>query len=71
MTEMDDIKYGAFESNPARYTDTEAWVFQHDNVWRQMNAGEVLHNTAVMTENDYRRNFPDLPPLPKAAFRAS
>lgn len=34
-------KYGHFESNPARFTDTEAWVCQHDNVWRQMNAGEA------------------------------
>jgi hypothetical protein len=27
-------KYGHFESNPARFTDDEAWVCQHDNVWR-------------------------------------
>lgn len=64
-------KYGAFESNPARFTDTEAWVYQHDNVWRQMNAGEVLHHTAVMSEAAYQRAFPNLPPLPKNAFTAS
>ncbi len=31
---MAEPKYGAFESNPARFTDNEAWVYQHDNVWR-------------------------------------
>jgi hypothetical protein len=68
---MSEPHYGAFESNPARYTDTEAWVCQHDNVWRQMNAGEVLHHAAVLSEAQYQKSFPNLPALPKEAFKAS
>ena len=66
---MSDPKYGAFESNPARFTDDEAWVCQHDNVWREMNSGEVSHHVAVMTEASYRKAFPDVPPLPAKAFK--
>lgn len=68
---MTEPRYGAFESNPARFTDNEAWVYQHDNVWRQMNSGEVLHGAAVLSEAAYRANYPDLPALPKAAFQSS
>ena len=68
---MAEPRYGAFESNPARFTDTEAWVCQHDNVWRQMNAGEVLNGAAVLSEADYRANYGDLPALPKAAFQSA
>jgi hypothetical protein len=66
---MAEPKYGAFESNPARFTDNEAWVYQHDNVWRKMNSGEVLHHAAVLSETDYHANYPDLPALPKTAFQ--
>ena len=62
-------RYGRFESNPARFTDTEAWVCQHDNVWRQMNAGEVLHHAGLMDEDEFGKVFGELPPLPKSAFR--
>ncbi len=37
---MTTPKYGAFESNPARFTDYEERVYQHDNVWREMNVAE-------------------------------
>jgi hypothetical protein len=65
------MKYGAFESNPACFTDNEAWVYQHDNVWRKMNSAEVVQHAAVMSEADYRAAYPDLPALPKAAFQSS
>lgn len=65
------MKYGAFESNPACFTDSEAWVFQHDNVWRKMNSAEVVQHAAVMSEAAYRAAYPDLPALPKAAFQSS
>jgi hypothetical protein len=68
---MTTPKYGAFESNPARFTDQEAWVYQHDNVWRKMNSAEVTQHAHVMTEANYRAAFPDAPALPKAAFQSS
>jgi hypothetical protein len=66
---MSDAKFGAFESNPVRFTDTEAWVFQHDDVWQQVNPAEVLNSAAVLTEAQFQKNFPKLPPLPKEAFK--
>ena len=68
---MAEPKYGAFESNPARFTDNEAWVYQHDNVWRKVNSAEVAQHAALMSEADYRAAYPDLPALPKAAFQSS
>jgi hypothetical protein len=66
-----DPKYGAFESNPARFTDTEAWVYQNDNVWRKMNSAEVRQHAGLMSEARYLANFPDLPALPTTAFTAN
>lgn len=68
---MAEPKYGAFESYPARLSDTEAWVCQHDNVWRKMNHGEVSHHAAILTKEDYETNYPRLPALPKEAFAQS
>jgi hypothetical protein len=64
-------RFAHFESNPARFTDDEAWVCQHDNVWRQMNVGEVRAHAGLMTEERYNATFPNLPPLPNNAFAAS
>jgi hypothetical protein len=68
---MADPKYGAFESNPARFTDDEAWVCQHDNVWRKMNSAEVAQSAAILSKADYHAAYPDLPALPKAAFQSA
>jgi hypothetical protein len=68
---MADPKYGSFESNPARFTDGEAWVYQHDHVWRKMNSAEVAQHAAVMNAADFAAAYPDLPALPKAAFHSA
>jgi hypothetical protein len=68
---MAEPKYGAFESNPARFTDDEAWVCQHDNVWRKMNSAEVAQHAAVMNQADFGTAYPDLPALPTAAFQSA
>lgn len=68
---MTEPKYGAFESNPARFTDGEAWVYQHDHVWRKVNSAEVAQHAAVMSKAAYDAHYPDLPALPKAAFQSS
>ena len=46
---MADPKFGAFESNPARFTDIEAWVYQHDNVWRKMNVRSEEHTSELQS----------------------
>jgi hypothetical protein len=65
---MSSPKYGALESNPARFTDNEAWMFQHYNVWREMNAAGVHMRAGLMTEAEYRKAFDDL--LPKGVFQS-
>jgi hypothetical protein len=65
----DDRKFGFFESNPAIFTDTEAWVFQHDGVWREMNPAEVRFGAGLMTEAAFKADFGALPALPKTAFQ--
>jgi hypothetical protein len=47
---MAEIKYGAFEGNPARFTDHEAWVYSHDNVWRETNPTEVRMHAALLSD---------------------
>jgi DMSO/TMAO reductase YedYZ molybdopterin-dependent catalytic subunit len=61
-------KYGAFESNPARYTNYEAWVL-FDNEWRKMNAAEVLNSARPMSQAKFMENFGKVPDLPATAFQ--
>jgi hypothetical protein len=63
-------RYGAFESNPARFTDEEAWVFDGRD-WKQFNPAEVQMHAALLTEATYQREFGELPPLPPEAFSAA
>lgn len=67
--ELKEPKYGAFESNPCRFTETEAWVL-YDDVWRKMNSAEILHGAGVMSKEAYEADFGHVPPLPKAAFHS-
>ena len=30
-----DVRYGAFEGNPVRYTDIESWIFDYNGKWRE------------------------------------
>jgi hypothetical protein len=66
---MAEPKYGAFESNPAIFTDDEAWVYQHDKVWRKMNSAEVLMGAHVMSAAQFRSAYGHLPALPSTAFQ--
>jgi hypothetical protein len=63
------MEYGAFESNPAMWNDNEAWVLQHDNVWWEMNLGEVVDNAWLLSKGEFDETYGVLPSLPKAAFQ--
>jgi hypothetical protein len=67
----DDPSYGAFECYPARFTDYEAWVYQHDNVWREMDPADVTQHAGVMSEACYHANCANVPALPTIAFTAN
>jgi hypothetical protein len=60
-------KFGAFESNPTRFTNDEAWVL-FDKVWKKFPIAEINMGAAVLSEAKYVEAFGQLPPLPSAAF---
>jgi hypothetical protein len=60
------IKYGAFESYPVRFTDTEAWAYMFGK-WLKQDIAEVT-TAQVLNEEAYTKAYGQLPPLPKAAF---
>jgi hypothetical protein len=69
MSPITTPTYGAFEANPARFTDEEAWVLVH-NTWREIGAYEVRFGAAVLSKEKYEKTYGTLPALPKRAFAA-
>jgi len=68
---MTQKRYGTFEGMPAVYDDHEAWVlFENNGGWYNIPLAEVLQNGSVLSEDDYRKKFPNLPALPATAFQA-
>jgi len=62
------MNYGTFEAMPAMFNDKdEAWVCYAGD-WRKMPWTEVYGTAGIRTEAEFKRAFPDLPPLPKGAF---
>jgi hypothetical protein len=65
------IKHGAFDGLPCRWTldPPEAWMLTRGS-WRKTSITDVVTTAAVLTEQEYLRNFGHrhLPPLPDAAF---
>lgn len=66
---MAQPEYGSFESYPARFTDTEAWVFINGE-WKSFHPAEMAHGAGVMTEAAYIDLFGQVPALPKTAFQS-
>jgi Phasin protein len=64
-----DIKFGALDGNPVRFTNLEAWGLVN-GAWRPVPPGEVLSNAAVMREVRFKELFPQAPLLPKKAFHS-
>ena len=64
-----DVRCGAFEGNPVRYTDIESWIFDYNGKWREwQSTGEILTNAHRLTKDAFERDYPNLPPLPAEAF---
>ena len=64
-----DIKFGMLDGNAVRFTNLEAWWLV-DGTWRPISPDEVLSNAAVMREARFKQQFPQVPLLPKKAFRS-
>ena len=61
------MKYGAFESHPCVYDDSEIYegyvLFMRDEDWREIPIAEILHTVRPMTEAEFKK-YGDLPPVP-------
>jgi hypothetical protein len=54
---------------PVRYTISEAWWIPEDGMpWREIDPAATMHDGAMMTNQQFKKMFPRLPPLPKDAF---
>ncbi len=66
------ISFATLDFRLARYTLSESWWIPREGEWwRRADYADVMHNASVLTEARFKMIFPDLPPLPKAAFRYS
>jgi hypothetical protein len=64
-----ETKFGILDGNAGRFTSLEAWWLV-DGVWRPISPDEVLLNAAVMREARFNQVFPEVPQLPRKAFKA-
>jgi hypothetical protein len=63
-------KYAELDDVPVRYTDREAWQCI-GGVWSPLNTADAHHKAKMLSEETYNKHFPQLPPLPTAAFQSS
>jgi hypothetical protein len=63
------ISYGCWDGLATRSRGWEAWLLHADGTWHETNAADVAFKAWVVSEQEFRRTFPDAPPLPDEAFR--
>jgi hypothetical protein len=61
------IKFAIYDDFATRFTDSEAWEFIGGQ-WKELNLGDAHHKAKLMSEDDFKSVFPQLPPLPSNAF---
>ncbi len=59
---------GILDGQPMRFTLAMAWWLV-DGAWRKADLADALNNGSVMTEANFEKMFPDLPPLHADAFK--
>lgn len=57
-----------WEGRPAVWTPGEAWAVVRGS-WERVDSSDVGNSAKIVPEADWRAKFPDLPPLPSAAFQ--
>lgn len=62
-------RYGSFESQPARFNDHEAYVYQPKfGKCHRWERSEVRLHAALMSKAEYQRAFGDLSLMSRAAY---
>lgn len=66
-----NTKFASMEGNACRYNDSEAWWFvDEQNRWIELSAASVHNHAKMLTEAEFKSEFPQLPPLPSDAFHS-
>ena len=66
------IHYLYFDGRPAlctRLCEEAWWVPAPGGRWRKADLPDICNNAHVISKQTFERLFPDLPPLPKGAFK--
>jgi len=60
------LTYCTFEMSPCVFDEQEAdgWVYYDAKGWVPTPTSEIMQKARVMTELNFRQNFPDLPNVP-------
>jgi hypothetical protein len=62
--------YGSYDGLPVRWHDNEAWMFFKGH-WCETSAADCDTAAALLTAEQFHREFGQLPKMPKAAFQSS
>jgi hypothetical protein len=63
-----EIRYATLERRPVRLNDYEAWWVINGN-WEPLHLGEAAFGAKLLSEQQFNKMFPNLPPLPSTAFQ--
>jgi hypothetical protein len=61
------LRYGVFTSLPCIWNDDAGWVLYGAD-WRKHHIAEIMNTAKPRNWHEFKRSFPDLPPLPPEAF---
>ena len=65
-----NAKYGHLELAAIRWTQTEGWQFSTaSETWVPLHPAEAVENGSPLTKAEFEKMFPNLPDLPKDAFK--
>ena len=67
---MAELKYAQYEGHPTIFDDREAWFLYDDDIgWKPLPLADALIDGGLMSREAFRKNYPNLPDLPRDAFR--
>ena len=63
------VGFAFIEDFPVKFTATEAWACLRER-WEEFHPAEAYHDAKVLSEAEFKKSFPNLPPLPPEAFES-
>ena len=63
-----NLQYATFEAYACIFDDREGWVL-FDPGWTKIRVQDAKMQAGLKTKAQFDKLFPQLPPLPKAAFQ--